>query len=763
MTHRWGFDLSMTAVRLMRREAGHWHEIASESLADDDMDQRLRTLVEQVPEPRVVDIFLPRDQILYTDVKLSDPDNAIGEIEAEMEGRTPYSLAELEIDWELGADGVAHVAAIARQTLSEAEAFADQCGLRVSRFSSLPEDEDFPRQPDFGIGAAGDTQADDDAATEEIAETAFASTRTDEVLTEDVTPAPETEPEDADEPDDTTPVVRVEDSAPVMQVTKARDEPLDPGPPLPRENTAPRVRTDLSLPDGGGRAAASLTPPAPADPYARSERPPAERVRILGLGLAAVLTAGIGLIVWSILPQDIETGDAADVAIPEPVTQPEPTLSDVPPNALIEIVGRGADPEESVSPTLPTSDEAPLPRVADLDNLEATDVQSGTTPVRPADLEPKPGPLLILGEDLAALAIGPDASGLSFERPTPPVTRPGNVALPGAQNFAAEVAPPSGEAPEYVPPPAPQVAAIEPPIVSPADVPVPEEERVTEVPESEAEGPKFLAVDPEDAPSQSNPDEQAPTDVATPQPEVPTDDQATEIETALERTLNEEDAVEESVADIEQSLPTPTELAASLTAERAPPRPASISERALAAETELQRIRPAPRPQSAQRVAADERGSAPPSQLAVAETLAPRDRPGNMSAIVARALTLQRQQRVAALPTANTSAAVRAALQDEADSEASNPRNSPRLAIPSNANVARQATIEEAIRLNRLNLIGVYGLPSDRRALIRLPSGRYVKVKVGDQIDGGTIARITDEALQYRKGGRTFQLNMPQG
>ena len=30
-------------------------------------------------------------------------------------------------------------------------------------------------------------------------------------------------------------------------------------------------------------------------------------------------------------------------------------------------------------------------------------------------------------------------------------------------------------------------------------------------------------------------------------------------------------------------------------------------------------------------------------------------------------------------------------------------------------------------------------------------------------LSDGTIARITDEALQYRKGGRTFQLNIPQG
>jgi type IV pilus biogenesis protein PilP len=85
------------------------------------------------------------------------------------------------------------------------------------------------------------------------------------------------------------------------------------------------------------------------------------------------------------------------------------------------------------------------------------------------------------------------------------------------------------------------------------------------------------------------------------------------------------------------------------------------------------------------------------------------------------------------------------------------------LSIPSSASVARQATIENAIPLNKINLVGVYGVPSDRRALVRLPSGRYVKVKVGDQVDGGTVAQINDSELIYRKGSRTVALSMPKG
>lgn len=70
---------------------------------------------------------------------------------------------------------------------------------------------------------------------------------------------------------------------------------------------------------------------------------------------------------------------------------------------------------------------------------------------------------------------------------------------------------------------------------------------------------------------------------------------------------------------------------------------------------------------------------------------------------------------------------------------------------------------ERALTLSRLNLIGVYGSPSDRLALLRLPSGRYVKVKVGDQIDGGLVAQIGAGELQYVKDGRTVTLAMPRG
>ena len=75
--------------------------------------------------------------------------------------------------------------------------------------------------------------------------------------------------------------------------------------------------------------------------------------------------------------------------------------------------------------------------------------------------------------------------------------------------------------------------------------------------------------------------------------------------------------------------------------------------------------------------------------------------------------------------------------------------------------VARAATQEDVIRLRDINLIGVYGRPNARRALVRLSNGRYVRVEVGSELDGGQVTAIGDEALNYVKRGRTYAIQMP--
>lgn len=160
--------------------------------------------------------------------------------------------------------------------------------------------------------------------------------------------------------------------------------------------------------------------------------------------------------------------------------------------------------------------------------------------------------------------------------------------------------------------------------------------------------------------------------------------------------------------------------------------------------SELLSKRPKTRPES---LKTEEEESQPATAQAVASASKPRARPANFANIVDRA-----QRSTQAAPDTDSEPEVASVAPVSVSPS-----------IPSSASVARQATEERALNLRRINLIGVYGKPSDRRALVRLPSGRYVKVKVGDRIDGGRIVAIGETQLQYQKGGKNTTLKLPNG
>ena len=176
---------------------------------------------------------------------------------------------------------------------------------------------------------------------------------------------------------------------------------------------------------------------------------------------------------------------------------------------------------------------------------------------------------------------------------------------------------------------------------------------------------------------------------------------------------------------------------------------------------ELAEIRPTVRPQSLQEQQAAEIAAAlaeaaetadegpieSGTELAVLDSRQPSSRPGNFARLVERA-----REEAANNPEPEPENEVTASVA---------PATVPN--IPTRASVARQATEQNAINLGKVNLIGVYGSPSDRRALVRLKSGRYVKVEVGDRVDGGRVAAIGDGELRYVKGGRNITLKLPKG
>ncbi|WP_223423743.1 hypothetical protein [Tateyamaria pelophila] len=168
--------------------------------------------------------------------------------------------------------------------------------------------------------------------------------------------------------------------------------------------------------------------------------------------------------------------------------------------------------------------------------------------------------------------------------------------------------------------------------------------------------------------------------------------------------------------------------------------------------SELAGLRPRLRPQALQQQEEEQQKAtapddAPPSALATTQSLRPKPRPSDFSRLVARATPSSASTAAVATAPAPTSVAPRSVTPS----------------IPSSASVSREATTRNAINLRQVNLIGVYGKPSDRRALIRLSNGRYQKVQVGDRLDGGRVSAIGDSELRYQKGSRNVVLKMPKG
>jgi hypothetical protein len=203
-------------------------------------------------------------------------------------------------------------------------------------------------------------------------------------------------------------------------------------------------------------------------------------------------------------------------------------------------------------------------------------------------------------------------------------------------------------------------------------------------------------------------------------------------------------SIEDAILGTFRPAPRPGDLGQVVPGDALPERPlitrASLSPqpRALPSETPTAAAGAADRASAASLFP---RADAPEaSENAVARSLVPAARPGNMETLIANAVRPEPQAPAAVIEAAAIA---------------------PGPSIPSNADVARAATQSNALRLREVNLIGVTGTASDRRALVRLPSGRFVRVGVGDRLNGGRVAAIGASTLQYVRSGRTVTLDIP--
>ncbi len=752
-----GFALSLSfdGITLLHRSAAGWRAVGdadprSPALADELAALR-RSATALSPGGFQCKLIIPNDQIRYMTLE-TGPLDENGRLQATrqaLEGVTPYAVSELFFDVE-AAGSDTRVAAVARDTLREAEIFAVEHQLNPVSFAAWPEkDGCFEREPFFGETEIARTLLPDAETVErediplrskqtgfaECAQDLSTSTAEDVAgpdLNQATDPPLDTDPESDTAPKKDpnfvsrrrVPTFRTDPSEPLAVAgATAGSVPGFGEPPAPFEKT-PKPKTR--------RAPDASVLPAPS-PVVRKTQSDEERFTIYGArsteatagrsrGMGGLLLVGLVLVsgIAAFASGAIGTQVSAffdRLSTPAPVAQftapLQPQVADLERATsdrslevdLVALDVSLSDEDAAVldamrAPLMTEPEPASLPQT---DEVRAAYAASGIWHVAP-DV-PTPPPLT-------------DLEGLYVTRVDPVSQNFDAVALPDLQTLSRDSAflglpspAPAGTTFTFderglviatvsgsLTPDGVLVFAGAPPVRTPATM-----VKVV-VPSADlSEQLRLAAFRPKARPSLS-------TAVSAPANGV------LRPELGAIRPRMRPQTAQDSAQQTAQAAALASASLASLD---------DSDSRALLAEPEGTNFTAA-------------------TANAIVASLRPEARPSNLGA---RAETTRE--------TASASAST--ALVTRVAPKAVTPK------IPSSASVAREATTRNALNLRKVNLIGVYGKPASRRALVRLSNGRYVKVKVGDRIDGGRISDIGDAELRYQKSGRDVVLTMPRG
>jgi len=882
MKPNFALSLSFEGISLLHRVAGGWRTVGEVSLDADDMAAELAVLRKTASslEPGGVrtKLLIPNEQIKYLTIQtpgLSDHAR-LTEARRALDGATPYAVDDLAFD--ISSDGPAtHVAAVAQETLAEAEAFATEHRFHPVSFVAVPDAKTFIGEPFFGpteasgklIGSDDALEPDDDAVVVlgDITQTARPEPEPEEAATQaavtdaavaptgDIKESHDSDPTDhPDKPDEAR--VQPKPSAPEGSAAKAEDQvstdrpsvdaeesktkvPTGSGPALTASPAGKAAAPDVKLPSGTKTKApvpvpavdaaqpahASPAPVAPPTAFASRRSSPAP-------ALGAASREGPS-------PSAARNPTPPATPVPDSRSLTAPAAVSAKPKSRLAFLSRR---KPKVTPA------APAPRAAGAAASFAATAGGVAIPRANSEAEQmtvfgarkgdevggKPRFLgLLLTAILLLFLAGVAAWAAVFLDDTVSLSRlfgtRDTTAVASAPQAPAvdPVTLPEETAPEVSEEPATRTALLDPTlsdedgaVLDALRVPELQQPREWTLQDIEAKyattGIWAMAPDTPTAPSMVSLDDlymtgidpvsTASDAVALPQLASLVGDTfdfapASPAPAGTSFSLNDQGLVRPSAdgtmnpdgvlvfagrpaAVPPQTLsraeaPTVAEPAAAqspLLDFRPKVRPSGLVENNERSEfqgltrVELAAYRPSLRPKSVQEAAAEVPAPAveaaaaaagaslaalPPAEtaepainnataFAVKASIRPDLRPQNFARIVKRA------EQAAPAPTQVASSAA-VAPRTVAPS------------LPSKASVAKQATVKNAIKLRDINLIGVYGKPSSRRALIRLSNGRYQKVAVGDQLDGGRVSAIGDNELRYNKRGRDVVLKMPRG
>ncbi|MDO6591719.1 hypothetical protein DS901_13310 [Loktanella sp. D2R18] len=151
MTTNFALSLSFEGIELLHRVTRGWKQVGTAAIDDVDLVDKLAGLrtkaLEIAPIGLTTKLIIPMDQIKY--VAIDSTRTNLDDIHAALDGATPYDLNELVIDYERSG-GRTHIAAVARETLQEAEAFASAHRFNPVAFVAVPEPFTFQKEVFFG-------------------------------------------------------------------------------------------------------------------------------------------------------------------------------------------------------------------------------------------------------------------------------------------------------------------------------------------------------------------------------------------------------------------------------------------------------------------------------------------------------------------------------------------------------------------------------------------------------------------------------------
>ncbi len=783
--------LDQNGIVLLHRSKQGWRLIGQADPNSAGINEEMRylrkTAVDLSGGQFATKLIIPNAQILYRELEIGDidgPDRAAA-VRDGLQGLTPYHVDELAFDWRASGDGCVKVAAVAEETLGEAEKFAEKHRFNPLSFVAIPEPTDFNGEPYFGeassarklLNAGGWVEPDNDAidihkllesleipaADGAVGDQAAAN------IPAELADAPRSlaaSDNDAktDAPDTTEPAGAPGFVSVRGDVPETEPDPLQLKWVTPKLSTRAIPDTEGSGEDGEdiaarlatarvGDAALTIEPAAPEtdapeDTIDVSAGTEASQTRTAApvLGSARALQSvhsGIAL-----TGRRVVSGLAAVKpslsARPVPFSKPgvkigQATfmlgLAAVAAIVLALAAGfwflGGRTPDES-NPFADVPLDA-LPTAAQI-------AENVAQPLIPDQ-----------GGDPQGLASASPVADTLVNSSTPPVQETMQIA--SADSLGANIDEPALGLDTLYGVDAPEITASGIRQLAPTSPVEPASDRVDKLYFASIDR-IILSHDAVALPSISGalPD----TGIATQSLPPSFDQQFSFDPNGLVTATRDGALTPEGIlvfAGSPRVLPTPRpgsgvvltaavltpQRRAELAALRPTPRPSNLAEsdeRARLAglsRVELGAFRPMPRPASLAQVPVAQPLAAPTAP-AVLVSRRPVPRPSNLAKAIAAA--------VQSASAATQSAAPRPVL---------------------GGTVAQAATIQGGLRLTTINLIGVYGTSSSRRALVRLGGGRFVMVSKGDRLDGGNVVAISETSLVYVKNGRNVTLEIPNG